>query len=169
MNQFLHQMNTSMDGQFTALADTLTMLNQSQTAAQQNQQRTLKLAESLVEDAKRIQQSSRDFAAMLDDDAQALARAKQEELLSLLQDVVTQQTAVARGLAGMQSEMLATLREVEGIVRREHSGAASAQRMAELTDALTRMRLAADGLSARLDAAARDASQKAKAQKTAGH
>ncbi len=169
VNQFLHQMNTSMDGQFTALADTLTMLNQSQTAAQQNQQRTLKLAESLVEDAKRIQQSSRDFAAMLDDDAQALARAKQEELLSLLQDVVTQQTAVARGLAGMQSEMLATLREVEGIVRRDHSGAASAQRMAELTDALTRMRLAADGLSARLDAAARDASQKAKAQKTAGH
>ena len=64
-------MNTAMNGQLSALADTLQVLNQSQAATQQNLQRTLKVAESLVEDAKRIQRSSRDFASTLEPDLQA--------------------------------------------------------------------------------------------------
>ncbi len=167
VNQFVHQMNAAMNGQLTALADTLAVLNQSQAATQQNLQRTLKVAESLVEDAKRIQQSSRDFAAMLENDAQTMAQERQDQLLSLLQDSVTQQAAIARNLSGMQVEMLTTLQEVEASLRRD-GGAAYAQKTAEFTDALARMRLAVDGLNARLDAAAMDAAMKAKGAKPAG-
>ena len=168
VNQFIIQMNTAMNGQLAALADTLTVLNQNQTATQQNLQRTLKVAESLVDDAKRIQQSSREYATSLEADTQAFARDKQEELLGLLQDTVSQQVAIARSLGGVQAEMLDTLREMEAWMRRDTGAAAFAAKAEELTDALDRMREATDNLAMRVDAGAKEQSGKVKGRKPSG-
>lgn len=164
VNQFVHQMNVAMNGQFSALSETLALLNQSQAASQQTLQRTLKVAESLVDDAKRIQLSSREFATALDTDTQALARDKQDELLTLLEDSVTQQAAMARSLTGMQAEMLETLRELEVWMNRNSDTTAFAQQAAALTDAIDRMRVAADGLSYRLEGNAAVANAKGRRQ-----
>ena len=166
VNQFVHQMNNAMNGQLAALGDTLTVLNQSQASAQQSLQRTLKVTEALVDDAKRIQQSSREFAASLETDSQALAREKQDQLLTLLQETLTQQAAIARNLNGMQAEMLTTLREMDGYLRRDSSAAAGAK-AAELTDAVNRMRIAVDGLSQRLDATPAEGFGRGKGRKAA--
>lgn len=150
VNQFVHQMNAAMNGQLTALGDTLASLNQSQAAAQQNLQRTLRVAEALAEDAKRIQQSSHTFAASLETEAQAMAQNRQDELLALLQESVAQQAAVARSLGGMQAEMVGALREVEAAARRDNGAAAFTARAAEMTAALDRTRAALEGLATRL-------------------
>ena len=141
VGQFVHQMNNSMNGQLQALGDTLTVLNQNQVATQQNLQHTLKVAEALAEDARRIQQSSREFANSLEADAQPA----QGELLALLKETVAQQAAMARDLSRTQAETLATLKELKAQLRRDDTTAETltAQAM-QLTDAL-------DTLSARLD------------------
>ncbi|HNW85708.1 MAG TPA: MotA/TolQ/ExbB proton channel family protein [Candidatus Limiplasma sp.] len=151
VGQFIHQMNTTMNGQLTALADTLTILNQNQAATQQNLQRTLKVAESLVDDAKRIQQSSREFASALESDTQAVAHEKQDELIDLLRENVNQQAALTRGMGAMQNELLETLRNIEARLPVSSAEQTAAQAEA-LTESLGRMREAMDAVSGRVEA-----------------
>ena len=168
VGQFIHQMNTTMNGQLTALADTLTILNQNQAATQQNLQRTLKVAESLVEDAKRIQQSSREFASALETDSQAITREKQDELIDLLRETVNQQAALTRGMGAMQSDLLDTLRDMEARMRR-NDGVDTAQQADALTDALGHMREAVDALSERMEASLPDNNPKSRNRKHLGN
>lgn len=153
VNQFVGQMNAAMNGQVAALAETLTQLNQSQAAAQQNLQRTLRVAEALAEDAKRIQQGSHTFAASMEENAQAFTRERQEELLSLMQDAADQQTAIARTLGGLQAELVETLRELASWAGRDGGNTAVAAQAEALTAALDRARKATDALTVRLNAA----------------
>lgn len=168
VSQFIHQMNTAMNGQFSALGDTLTLLNQNQASTQQNFQRTLKVAEALVEDAKRIQQSSREFANALESESQAIAREKQDELLALLKETINQQAALARGMSAVQGDMRTTLKEMDGRMQRLNGDTDAAARTAALTDALNRMRTSIDTLNARLSTGAADGNPKAKNRKFPG-
>ncbi|MEA5013288.1 MAG: MotA/TolQ/ExbB proton channel family protein [Candidatus Limiplasma sp.] len=65
VSQFVQQMNASLDGQLTALGDTMRMVNQGQVQAQQNLQRALQTAELLTKDAQRIQEASREIARQM--------------------------------------------------------------------------------------------------------
>ncbi len=67
VGQFVQQLNASLEGQMTALADTIRMVNQGQVQTQQNMQRTLDVSQRLAEDAKRIQEASHDIAAKMRD------------------------------------------------------------------------------------------------------
>ncbi|NLI22850.1 MAG: hypothetical protein GX418_15050 [Clostridiales bacterium] len=151
VGQFLHQMNAAMNGQLSALADTLAVLNQNQAATQQNLQRTLKVAESLAEDAKRIQRSSQEYANSLDSEAQTISRQKQDELLLLLKESVHQQEALARSMNGMQASMLDTLREVESRTRLMGAQGDFSARAQELTEALRQTRETLEKLGDKLE------------------
>ncbi len=91
VNQFMKQMNATMSGQFSALADTLAQMNQNQSATYKNLQRTLTIADSLVEDAKRVEQSTR-IAAGVD------AQKRQDELIAQLRDLALRQAAMTVAL-----------------------------------------------------------------------
>ncbi|MCE5342109.1 MAG: MotA/TolQ/ExbB proton channel family protein [Eubacteriales bacterium] len=106
VNQFMQQMNASMSGQFSALADTLAMLNQNQTATHKNLQRTLAVAESLVEDAKRVEMSTRKSTGEPDGEAQA----RQEEMVTLLRQTIERQAAAMGDITRTQVEILAALK-----------------------------------------------------------
>jgi hypothetical protein len=150
VNQFMQQMNTSMSGQFSALADTLAMLNQNQTATHKNLQRTLAVAESLVEDARRVEMSTRLTAGEPDGDAGA----RQEELLALLKETTEKQAAAMAEITRTQGELLAAL---ETLKAGATSGPADVQ---ALVSALDRMREAMEAFNARAaqtDAEARPA------------
>ncbi len=166
VNQFMHQMNTAMNGQLSALADTLQVLNQSQAATQQNLQRTLKVAESLVEDAKCIQRSSRDFASTLEPDLQAQAREQQTELIALLRETVNQQTAVTRSLTNVQTELTAAMRELQAQAKGGMQPTAADVR--ELTTALAHLRETVADLNER-QYAETDAARKGKDRKLPGN
>ena len=167
VGQFVHQMNGAMNGQMSALADTLTVLNQNQSATQQNLQRTLKVAEALADDARRIEQSSREFANMLEADARTLTRNNQDELIRLLKDTVNQQAAMARSMSAMQADMLETLREMESQLDRG-DGSMAGERMAQLTDALNRVRESLDRRGSQPADAADDSRAKGKSRRPAG-
>lgn len=65
VGQFVRQMNASLDGQITALGDTMHMVNQGQLQTQQNLKRTLEVAEMLSSEARRIQEASHDIASRM--------------------------------------------------------------------------------------------------------
>jgi hypothetical protein len=113
-------------------------------------QQTLRVTGALVEDAKRIQQSSHALTASLEENAQVFTHARQEELLALLQDAATQQSAIARSLGGIQAELVETLRELAAWAGRGGANDAAAAQTAAVTTALERMGKATDALSARL-------------------
>ncbi len=62
VSQFIQQLNASLDGQMTDLANTMHRVNQGQLQTQQNLQRSLTAAERLTLDAARIQEASQDIA-----------------------------------------------------------------------------------------------------------
>ena len=168
VNQFVHQMNIAMDGQLSALGDTLGILNQNQMAAQQNLQRTLKVAEALAEDARRIQQSSREFALAMENDAQALNRDKQEELLALMRETVKQDNAIARSVTAVQTETIQTLRDIQAQLRRQENDTAAVARAETLTRAIDRMRESVDELNSRLGHDGLTPGRKGKSRRFAG-
>lgn len=138
-NQFIKQMNLSMNGQLTALADTLSLLNQNQAKTHQNLQRTLAIAESLVDDMKRTQMNANRLPAGTDPEAQR----RQNELLNLLKQTAEQQATAATELRKAQAEMLQALRETEERLKRETTVAESAA----LAEELRRTRKAIEALS----------------------
>ena len=168
VNQFVHQMNLSMDGQLSALGDTLGMINQNQLAAQQNLQRTLKIAEALAEDARRIQQSSREFANAMENDAQTLNRDKQDELLALMRETVKQDNAIARSVTAVQTETIQTLRDIQAHLQRQESETDAAARAEALTTAINRMRESVEELNSRLDREGLTPGRKGKSRRFAG-
>jgi hypothetical protein len=78
VEQFIHQMNASLEGQMTALADTMQMVNQGQLQTQQNLMRTMEMAEMLARDAERIREASRDIAAQMQGLSLDMGRMREE-------------------------------------------------------------------------------------------
>ncbi len=62
VGQFVQQMNTSLNGQMTALGETMNIVNQGQLQTQQNLQSTLSAARAMAEDARNIQLASSEIA-----------------------------------------------------------------------------------------------------------
>lgn len=62
VGQFVQQMNTSLNGQMTALGETMNIVNQGQLQTQQNLQSTLSAARAMTEDARNIQLASSEIA-----------------------------------------------------------------------------------------------------------
>ena len=168
VNQFVHQMNNSMNGQFSALSDTLALLNQTQGAAQQNLQRVLKVTEALVDDARRIQQSSHAFATAMEHETPTLSQQKQEELLALLRETVNQQTTVARNLGGLQSELTEALRNLDVRAKISAQDTQQTDQNEAMTDAMNRMSESIDLLTAKLNGSQPDTRGKVKNRKLPG-
>jgi hypothetical protein len=125
VNQFVKQMNLSMNGQFTALADTLSLLNQNQAVTHQNLQRTLTVAETLVDDMKHLQlEARRGSSGAADVDAAV----RQEELLTLLSQTARQQAASTEAIQKAQAETLAAFKELNAnlLLYRQPTNAAQA-------------------------------------------
>ncbi len=109
VGQFVQQLNASLDGQMTALGDTMRMVNQGQVQTQQNLQNTLKTAERLATDAQRIQEASRDIAErmrVLSEDMQRgagmAAGGEGASLLSSGADLETLTASLARMTAAVE-------------------------------------------------------------------
>ena len=83
VEQFMQQMNASLDGQMTTLGHTMRLVNDGQLEAQQNVKHTLEVAEALAAEAQRIQEASREMVLRIKDrddaaDARQEAQATQE-------------------------------------------------------------------------------------------
>ena len=78
VEQFMQQMNASLDGQMTTLGQTMRLVNEGQLEAQQNVKHTLEVAEALTAEAQRIQEASRDMVLRAKDANEALD-ARQEQ------------------------------------------------------------------------------------------
>lgn len=62
VGQFVKQMNTSLEGQLSALGDTMAAVNQGQAETQKNLQSTLDIAKAMAQDAQRMQQASAEIS-----------------------------------------------------------------------------------------------------------
>lgn len=62
VGQFVKQMNASLEGQLSALGDTMAAVNRGQTETQKNLQGTLDIAKAMAQDAQRMQQASAEIS-----------------------------------------------------------------------------------------------------------
>lgn len=62
VGQFVKQMNTSLEGQLSALGNTMAAVNRGQTETQKNLQSTLDIAKAMAQDAQRMQQASAEIS-----------------------------------------------------------------------------------------------------------
>lgn len=62
VGQFVKQMNTSLEGQLSALGDTMAAVNRGQAETQKNLQSTLDIAKAMAQDAQRMQQASAEIS-----------------------------------------------------------------------------------------------------------
>ena len=118
VGQFVQQMNTSLNGQFTALAETMTLVSQGQMSTQENLQRTLKVSEQLASDARRIQQASNEIATRMEQDGLALNDAQKDELLSLLRETLQRQTELTECVKSTEENLASGLLRLEERVAR---------------------------------------------------
>lgn len=65
VGQFVQQMNTSLNGQITALGETMSIVSKGQLQTQQNLQSTLNAARALSDDARVIRQASGEIAEQM--------------------------------------------------------------------------------------------------------
>lgn len=62
VGQFVKQMNTSLEGQLSALGNTMAAVNHGQAETQKNLQSTLDIAKAMAQDAQRMQQASAEIS-----------------------------------------------------------------------------------------------------------
>ena len=108
VNQFFTQMNTSLNGQLTALSDTMNLVNQGQMQTQKNLQNTLNTTQTMTESARMMQLVSSEIAKSLREISQQLEaqNSEQEKRLSGAQEasdqLALQLTSLSDSLARMQ-------------------------------------------------------------------
>ncbi|MBO5502755.1 MAG: MotA/TolQ/ExbB proton channel family protein [Clostridia bacterium] len=108
VNQFFTQMNASLNGQMTALSDTMNLVNQGQMQTQKNLQSTLNTSQAMTEHARMMQLVSSDIAKSLKEISQRLDEqmTQQEQRLSgaeeATQQLANQLTSLSDSLARMQ-------------------------------------------------------------------
>lgn len=149
---FLQQMNVSLGGQFTALSETLNLINRGQIAAQESLQHTMKMAESLSADAERIQKASHEIAGSME--KEALVPSDHAELLELMRQSVRQQQESIQALDSLR-EGLEALKESLPAAQATNQEAFAGE-VEALTDALARMKSAVDDLTERLNGSQTD-------------
>lgn len=119
VNQFVQQMNMTLDGQISSLGETMRLVNQGQMQTQQNLQQSLHAAEMMVEEARRIQEATRDVAKRMDELSKAMFATQeihlaQAEEIKAQNEPLRQETEIlAASMAQMQAAMDAFTHRVE--------------------------------------------------------
>lgn len=109
VNQFFQQMNTSLNGQMSALADTISIVNQGQLQTQKNLQNTLAATQTINENARMMQMVSGEISKSMQEVSQRLEEqlAQQEQRISGAEDasrqLADQLASLSDSLARMQS------------------------------------------------------------------
>lgn len=80
VSQFVAQMNAAMDGQMTALSETMRAVNQGQLQTQKNLQHSLATAEMLAADANRIQEASHTIALQMQELSEKMRKEQEAQL-----------------------------------------------------------------------------------------
>ena len=120
VNQFFTQMNASLNGQMTALSDTMNLVNQGQMQTQKNLQSTLNTTQSMTESARMMQLVSSEIAKSLREISQQLEAqtGEQEKRLASAQEasdhLAAQLTALSDSLARMQQAVDRLTGELDG-------------------------------------------------------
>ena len=119
--QFIVQMNRSLSGQLTALADTLNNINQSQSVTYEALQRTMSSADVIMRDMGRIQSVTADMMARFEKYLESMAQSQQNndaflshasQVLSGLMAASDEQNTMLLKLKSQQDSMSSSFREV---------------------------------------------------------
>lgn len=120
VNQFFTQMNASLNGQLTSLADTMNLVNQGQMQTQKNLQSTLNTSQAMTENARMMQLVSSEIAKSLREISHKLESqtTEQEERLAgaqeATQQLAVQLTSLSDSLARMQQAVDRLTGELDG-------------------------------------------------------
>ncbi len=120
VHQFFQQMNASLNGQMSALADTMNMVNQGQVQTQKNLQSTLNTSQSMTENARMMQLVSSDIAKNLKEISQRLDQqlVEQDQRMSNAEEagrqLADQLASLSDSLSRMQQAVDRLTGELEG-------------------------------------------------------
>ena len=111
VGQFVQQLNASLNGQMTALGDTMTAVTKGQIQAQQNLKNALETSRSLAESAKSIQDSSAQVARTMKELSDALNAQRIEQNVGVdaartaAENIAARLEALGESLGRMQSAL----------------------------------------------------------------
>ena len=120
VNQFFQQMNASLNGQMTMLADAMNIVNQGQMQAQQNLQSTLNASQTMNENARMMQLVSSEISKSMQEVSQKLdlQLADQEQRLAGAEEasrqLQLQLSSLSESLARMQNAVDRLTGDLEG-------------------------------------------------------
>ncbi len=122
--QFIAQMNRSLSGQLSTLAETLNGINQSQAVTYEALQRTMSSADVIMRDMGRIQSVTADMMARFEKYLDSVARSQENndaflthgsQVLSGLMAASDEQNTMLLKLKSQQESMAGSLREVASL------------------------------------------------------
>lgn len=122
VNNFISRMNETLSGQFLTLGQTMTELNQHQSAAAAQVEQSMQTASAVLNDATRLSGVSGDVIARFEQYVKELGDARRRderfeqatsELLSKLHNVADQQNAALRGLKAYQDDLYRALQQFQ--------------------------------------------------------
>ncbi len=117
--QFVQQMNVALNGQMTAVADTLNLVTQGQMQTQKNLQNTLNTTQAMNESARMMQLVSSDISKSMREISERLDQQSQEQAQSLANmqaandQLATQLTELSASLKRMQDAVDRLTGEIE--------------------------------------------------------
>lgn len=120
VNQFFQQMNASLNGQMSMLADAMNIVNQGQMQAQQNLQSTLNASQTMNENARMMQLVSSEISKSMQEVSQKLdlQLADQEQRLAGAEEasrqLQLQLSSLSESLARMQNAVDRLTGDLEG-------------------------------------------------------
>lgn len=112
-NQFVQQMNVALNGQMTAIADTMSLVTQGQMQTQKNLQNTLNTTQAMNESARMMQLVSNDISKSMREISERLDQQAQEQAQSL-----ANMQAANDQLATQLNELSASLKRMQDAVDR---------------------------------------------------
>lgn len=122
VNNFISRMNETLSGQFLTLGQTMTELNQHQSAAAAQVEQSMQTASAVLNDATRLSGVSGDVIARFEQYVKELGDARRRderfeqatsELLSKLHNAADQQNAALRGLKAYQDDLYRALQQFQ--------------------------------------------------------
>ncbi len=126
VNQFFQQMNISLNGQLSALSDTISVVNQGQLQTQKNLQNTLTATQTINENARMMQMVSGEISKSMQEISQRLEEqlSRQDQRLvgaeEASQKLAEQLTSLSVSLARMQSAVDRLTGDLDGATASEN-------------------------------------------------
>lgn len=128
VDQFLEQLNASLDGQLTALGESMKGASQGQLQAQRNFRQALGMAEQLTQDARRIHEASLEIARQMGLLSQELGREgmQREARAQEAQEMALRQANLCRELDELSASLSRMNSAVDALTRRMEDQASAA-------------------------------------------